>query len=79
MYFFACADAVKPHKKIYFPPELEMLQALAELFRSNNAFSNYLGYVRTGCMISRADHAVRVASMKFSEEVASCVPFAGAG
>jgi len=74
VYFFACADAVKPHKKIYFPPELEMLQAWAVLFRSNHTFSNYLGYVRTGCMITRADHAVGAASMKFAVEMVSCVP-----
>ena len=41
----AFADVLRPHRKIYFPPELEMLQAWSELFRSSLTFSNYLGYV----------------------------------
>ena len=56
----AFADVLRPHRKIYFPPELEMLQAWSELFRSSLTFSNYLGYVRTGCMIVRAGHSVQL-------------------
>ena len=41
-----------------FPPRLEWLQAWAQLFRCHRTFSNYLGYVSTGCMLVRASVAV---------------------
>ena len=38
-----------------FPPRVEWIQAWAILFRSQGTFSNYLGYVRVGCLIVKAD------------------------
>lgn len=39
----------------YFPPKAEWLVAWSKLFRSVNVFRNYLGYVKTGCLLVRAD------------------------
>ena len=38
----------------FFPPKLEWLQAWATLFRNSRTFSNYLGYVRVGCLVVKA-------------------------
>ena len=37
-----------------FPPRIEWLQAWSRLFRNARTFSNYLGYVHTGCLVVRA-------------------------
>ena len=41
-----------------FPPRVEWLQAWASLFRCTGTFSNYIGYVRTGCLLVKADVTV---------------------
>ena len=41
-----------------FPPRIEWIQAWAILFRSRGTFSNYLGYVRVGCLVVKADVGV---------------------
>jgi len=41
-----------------FPPRLEWMQAWAALFRNSRTFANYLGYVRVGCLIVKADTGV---------------------
>ena len=43
-----------PSRKRYFPPPVELLLAWSTLFRSAQTFSNYLGYVKTGCLIMNA-------------------------
>lgn len=48
--------------KKYFPPQLEWLLAWSTLFRSQGTLGNYLGYVKTGCLILKQsvkvfDHA----------------------
>ena len=37
-----------------FPPRIEWLQAWSRLFRNARTFSNYLGYVHTGCLVVKA-------------------------
>ena len=37
-----------------FPPRIEWLQAWSRLFRSARTFSNYIGYVHTGCLVVKA-------------------------
>ena len=41
-----------------FPPRLEWIQAWSALFRNSRTFSNYLGYVRVGCLLAKADTGV---------------------
>ena len=41
-----------------FPPRLEWLQAWAALFRNSRTFANYLGYVRVGCLVVKADTGI---------------------
>ena len=55
--WFSCTDSFKQGEKLYFPPDVQMLQAWAQLFRHEGTFANYLGYVRTGCMLANADCA----------------------
>ena len=37
-----------------FPPQLDLLLAWSTMFRSPYTWSNYLGYVRTACMLVKA-------------------------
>ena len=48
------ADALKLGRGTYFPPLLEDLVAWSTLFRSADTWSNYCGYVRTGCLLCKA-------------------------
>ena len=48
----SCIDPFKTGDKLYPPPDVQMLQACAQLFRHEGTFANYLGYVRTGCMLA---------------------------
>ena len=41
-----------------FPPSLDTLLAWCALFRHVGTLSNYLGYVKTGCLLVKADVAV---------------------
>ena len=42
----------------YFPPQLHLLMAWSTLFRSPGTWGNYLGYVKTGCLICNAPATV---------------------
>ena len=53
-----CADAAIGKVPRYFPPKLEWLQAWALLFRCHLTFSNYLGYVKTACLIVGTDVSI---------------------
>ena len=46
--------AVYPDTKRYFPPTIGALLAWSTLFRDGGTFRNYLGYVKTGCMLTNA-------------------------
>ena len=48
-----CGDGVR-----LCPPRLEWLQAWAMLFRNGETYSNYVGYVKTACLIVNADTSV---------------------
>ena len=49
----ACvADRFDPVGKQYFPPPLNLLLSWTTLFRSGATLRNYLGYVKTGCILS---------------------------
>ena len=55
-YYVAFVKAVAGNStEHFFPPKLEWLQAWASLFRNSRTFSNYLGYVRVGCLVVKAD------------------------
>ena len=43
---------------VFFPPKLEWVLAWAKLFRCKRTFSNYVGYVKTACLLVKADVAV---------------------
>ena len=49
--FLCLPDAIRPGCAVYFPPKLDELVAWTTMFRSIGTLSNYLGYVRTGCII----------------------------
>ena len=53
-----CAIAGKERKPQYFPPSLETLLAWSSLFRCPGTWSNYIGYVKTACMLCKASTAV---------------------
>ena len=54
------ADACRPGVGVYFPPKIEILLAWSTLFKCKGTFTNYLGYVRTGCLIAKAPAEARV-------------------
>ena len=56
--YFAFVKAVCGFVERFFPPRLEWLQSWAMLFRNADTFSNYVGYVKTGCLIVKADTSV---------------------
>ena len=43
---------------VVFPPKLEWVLAWAKLFRCKQTFSNYVGYVKTACLLVKADIGV---------------------
>jgi len=47
-------DSIHTGVKKYFPPKLEWLLAWSTLFRSEGTLGNYLGYVKTGCLLCKA-------------------------
>ena len=53
------ADACHPGTKMYFPPKANMLVAWAMLFQNVNTLRNYLGFVKTGCLVVGAATTVR--------------------
>ena len=57
--YLAFVTAVAPDTLNFFPPQLGLLIAWSRLFRVRGVFSNYLGYVRTGCMLVKAPTEVR--------------------
>ena len=44
-------DKAYPEASRRFPPEVEWLQVWSTLFRHAGTFGNYLGYVKTGCLL----------------------------
>ena len=49
-----------PCRDRHLPPELNDLIAWSTLFRSVGTFANYIGHVRTACLITEASTKVRV-------------------
>ena len=61
---FQLADALAcKSPKVYFPPQLDTLLAWSTTFRSAGTLSNYLGYVKTGCLIVGASTEVGFACL----------------
>ena len=44
---------------MFFPPRLKVLLAWTTMFRSGGTLRNYIGYVKTGCIIVGADTRAR--------------------
>ena len=42
---------VDPTRERLLPPKLSILQSWSTLFRCEGTFSNYLGHVKTACML----------------------------
>ena len=63
--YIAFADELAAPGKVqnYFPPRVDTLVAWSLMFRCEGTWSNYLGYVRTACMLT------------FASTQASCVLF----
>ena len=60
--YLAFIDETYEGPKRYFPPQLEWLLAWSTLFRSQGTLANYMGYVKTACLIVKQsvkifDHA----------------------
>ena len=49
--FAAFMAAAYPDRQLIFPPSLECLLQWSALFRCKNTFANYLGYLRTACLL----------------------------
>ena len=52
--YIAFVREVKGMNVVLWPPKLDWLLAWASMFRCSGTFSNYLGYVKVGCLIERA-------------------------
>ena len=54
--YIAFADELAAPRKVkqYFPPSVETLVAWSLMFRCEGTWSNYVGYVRTACMLTSA-------------------------
>ena len=48
---FCASDETCVGVKTYFPPKLEWLLAWSTMFRCEGTLGNYLGYVKTGCLM----------------------------
>ena len=49
--YLAFADAMGHKGGMYLPPRLDMLLTWSTLFRSVGTFSNYMGHVKTSCLL----------------------------
>ncbi len=67
------ADHIAPGTKRYLPPRLETLLAWSTLFRSEGTLANYLGYLRTACLVCKAPTKVRDLARSWELLVCSCV------
>ena len=47
----AYAEHTFPEVRRFFPPQRDIILAWSAMFRSGGTFRNYLGYVKTGCMV----------------------------
>jgi len=56
--YIAYVDTMRPGQRRYFPPELDILLSWSTLFRCKETFSNYVGYVRTACLLVGVDVTV---------------------
>ena len=55
----AFVDATRQQPEdCYLPPRIDTLLAWSTLFRSRATFSNYLGYLRTACLLTKCPTAV---------------------
>jgi hypothetical protein len=52
--YVAYAQAMQPEGYRYFPPKLDILLSWSTLFRSEGTWANYIGYVRTACILIKA-------------------------
>ena len=43
---------------VFYPPKIEWLQAWAACFRHKQTYTNYLGYVKTACLVHKAELTV---------------------
>lgn len=59
--FCSCADALRGRGggRRYLPPQLGDLLTWSTLFRCSGTLSNYLGYVKTACLLVNASPQVR--------------------
>ena len=63
---FVCvlhSESAQPGCKRLLPPSLSLLLAWSTLFRSQGTLSNYLGYVKTACVLSEESVEVKRACM----------------
>ena len=70
--FVACADASGLKKGgSYFPPTVDALLAWSRCFRDGGTWRNYLGYVKTACLVVNA--SVEVCSLVMVRGVLACL------
>ena len=56
--FMLVSDTLRGGRGRYFPPAADDLLVWSTMFRSAGTWSNYLSYIRTACLIVKADVAV---------------------
>ena len=66
-------DTLFPEKDSKLPPRLETLLAWSRLFRCGRTFRNYLGYVRTACLVAKLPVAVSVPTVCVIIRQAQCL------
>ncbi len=54
-----CAGAADPLRYSCLPPKIDVLLGWSSLFRSEGTFANYLGHVRTCCLLCRVSDKLR--------------------
>ena len=57
-----CAERADPENGRLLPPSISLLLAWTTLFRSPRTLSNYLGYVKTACLLCEKPVTVRLCS-----------------
>ena len=66
-------DTLFPKKDSKLPPRLETLLAWSRLFRCGRTSRNYLGYVRTACLVAKLPVVVSVPTVCVIFRQAQCL------
>jgi hypothetical protein len=66
-------ETLFPEKDSKLPPRLEALLAWSRLFRCGRTWRNYMGYVRTACLVAKMPVGVSVPTARVVIRQARCL------